>query len=288
MAQGVITKALSGFYYIADTASGELCRCKAKGRFRHDGTSPLVGDRVEYTPGGNIAEILPRRNSFIRPAVANADALCFVACGANPVTDPFLPDRVSVIAENAGCDFIIVFNKADLDRCDALYEAYSLAGFKTVRTSAVTGEGIPELREALQGRITAFTGNSGAGKSSLLNCLCPGLALETAAVSEKLGRGVHTTRHTELFALDACTFVADTPGFASFEVGIVADIAAEELPGCFREFAPFTGSCRFADCRHLNEPGCAVKEAVGETIPESRYASYARLYDIVSNHKSWE
>ena len=289
--EGVIIKALSGFYYVWD--GEKTVACKAKGRFRHDGASPLVGDRIEYalTPEGTgvVGKILERKNWFIRPNVANVDALAFVACAAKPVTDPYLIDRVSVIAEHAGCETVVVLNKCDLDPADALYETYRKAGFPVVRTSAETGEGIAELRELLRGKITAFTGNSGAGKSSLLNCLSPGLSLETAEISDKLGRGKHTTRHIEIFALGGDTFVADTPGFASFEVDMVSDITAEELETRFPDFVPYLGQCRFNDCRHLSEPDCALRAAVASgAVAETRHESYARLYDIIRNHKPWD
>ncbi len=291
MIGGTIVKALSGFYDV-QTEEG-LLTCKARGRFRLDGTSPLVGDRVlcsVESPGkGRVDQLQPRRNFFIRPAVANVDALVFVAAGVNPVTDPFLIDRVSVIAEEADCELIVCVNKADLEPADALMEIYRKAGFPVIRTSAETGEGLEELREALRGKISAFTGNSGVGKSSLLNRLLPGLALQTAEVSEKLGRGRHTTRHVELFSLDGEGFVADTPGFASFELELMQPIPKERLQLVMRDFAPYIGACRFQDCMHLKEPDCAVTRAVaaGE-IPESRYRSYVRLYELSAQRKSWE
>ena len=203
MTEGIIIKALSGFYTVR-TPEGDLT-CKARGKFRLDGTSPLVGDRVtcirDKDGSGRIERVLPRRNWFIRPAVANIDALVFVAANVNPVTDPFLVDRVSVIAAEADCALILCVNKTDLDLGTKLRRDFSRAGFPVIATSAETGEGIDALREALRGKICAFTGNSGVGKSSLLNRLIPGAALPTAEVSEKLGRGKHTTRHVELFRL---------------------------------------------------------------------------------------
>lgn len=290
MSEGIIIKALSGFYYIED--GDRTVSCRAKGRFRHDGTSPLVGDRVTYIPAGNgtgtVENILPRKNSFIRPAVANIDALVFVACASRPVTDPFLIDRVSVIAEKADCELIICLNKTDEDSADELFHTYLSSGFTVVRTSAESGEGIEELRNVIQGRICAFTGNSGAGKSSIINRLVPGANIETAVISDALGRGKHTTRHVEFYPVDGETFVADTPGFASFEIEMVEQITAEELPELFREIARCPGGCRFDDCRHISEPGCAIKSAVDAgAIPVSRYASYTRLYEIVKNRKPW-
>ena len=291
MAEGIIVKALSGFYYVQSDSA--LVCCRAKGRFRHDGTSPLVGDRVQLSisddGSGTVDLICPRKNSYIRPAVANIDSMVFVACGANPVTDHFLIDRVSVIAENSGCEFIVCINKCDLSAADHLYDIYKKAGFSVVCTSAVTGEGIEELKSLLHGKVCALTGNSGAGKSSLLNAMIPGLTIETADVSERLGRGKHTTRHVEFYSLDNKTLVADTPGFASFEVDMVGNIEKEQLPFLFREFAPYIGSCRFNDCCHLNEPDCSVLTAVKNgSIPQERHASYVKLYEIVKEHKPWE
>ncbi len=291
MEEGRIVKALSGFYTVR-TENG-LLSCKARGRFRLDGTSPLVGDRVRCSAEGGgrgrIESLEPRRNWFIRPAVANVDALVFVAANTNPVTDPFLVDRVSVLADEAGCEFILCVNKSDLDPGQRLVEIFTKAGFPVIRTSAETGEGIEELREALRGRLCAFTGNSGVGKSSILNRLSPELGLATAEVSEKLGRGKHTTRHVELFDLGEGTLLADTPGFAAFEIESMKIIPKEELQFRFRDFAPYLGRCRFHDCMHLREPGCAVREAVdaGE-IAGSRYRSYTRLYELSAQHKPWE
>lgn len=292
MVEGRIVKALSGFYYV-QTAEESLLECRARGKFRLDGTSPLVGDRVLCSTDaggrGRIDRVLERKNWFIRPAVANIDALVFVASGANPVTDPFLIDRVSVIASESDCELIVCVNKTDLAAADDLSESFRKAGFPVVRTSAATGEGIEALKALLSGKTSAFTGNSGVGKSSLLNRMLPGLQLETAEVSEKLGRGKHTTRHVELFSLGGNSFIADTPGFASFELEMMKSIAKEELAEDFIDFRPYLGRCRFNDCAHLQEPGCAVTEALrlGELQP-SRYRSYTRLYELCSQQNFWE
>ena len=291
MADGVISKALSGFYYVS--YEGGLLECKARGRFRLDGTSPLVGDRVQCSlvqhGKGRIDKVEPRRNWFIRPAVANIDAMVFVAANTNPVTDPFLVDRVSVIAADADCQLILCINKADIDPGDQLYSTFTAAVFPVVRTSAETGQGMEELRAAIDGKICAFTGNSGVGKSSILNKLLPGAAIPTGEVSEKLGRGKHTTRHVELYSLGGGTYVADTPGFASFDVEMMNPIPKEQLQYDFIDFAPYLGRCRFNDCAHLKEPGCAVTQALdqGKLMP-SRYRSYVRLYELSAQHKSWE
>lgn len=291
MADGIISKALSGFYYVS--SEDGLLECKARGRFRLDGTSPLVGDRVrcsrDQNGKGRIDAVETRRNWFIRPAVANIDAMVFVAANTNPVTDPFLVDRVSVIAAEADCQLILCINKADVDPGEELYNTFTAAGFPVVRTSAETGQGMEALRTLIDGKICAFTGNSGVGKSSILNRLLPGAAIPTGAVSEKLGRGKHTTRHVELYALGGDTFVADTPGFASFDVEMMTPIPKEQLQYDFIDFAPYLGRCRFNDCAHLKEPGCAVTQALtqGELMP-SRYRSYVRLYELSAQHKSWE
>lgn len=291
MTEGIIIKALSGFYYVRTGDS--LLSCKARGKFRLDGTSPLVGDKVLCTlddsGSARIDRVLERRNWFVRPAVANIDALVFVAANANPVTDPFLIDRVSVIAAEADCELLICVNKTDLDNGNQLRQIFSLAGFPVVATSAQTGEGVEELRDLLRGKISAFTGNSGVGKSSLLNRLLPGVSVPTAEVSEKLGRGKHTTRHVELFRLEEDSYIADTPGFASFELEMMKPIEKEQLQYDFREFSPYIGQCRFPDCSHRREPDCAVRTAVevGE-ISESRYRSYLRLYELSAQHRPWE
>lgn len=291
MKDGIIIKALSGFYYV-ETADG-VFECKARGRFRLDGASPLVGDRVKCSLDANgkgrIDELVARKNFFIRPAVANIDALVFVAANTNPVTDPFLIDRVSVIAECAKCELIICINKTDIDAADELYNTFSAVGYTVVRTSAKTGEGIDELRRAVSGKVCAFTGNSGVGKSSILNVLLPNANIKTAEVSERLGRGKHTTRHVELFDLGQGSYAADTPGFASFDIEMIETIHKEELQYYFPDFDPYIGRCRFNDCAHLKEPGCAVTGALaaGKLMP-SRYRSYERLYELCAQHKFWE
>lgn len=289
--EGTIIKALSGFYYVS--CGENVYECKARGRFRLDGTSPLVGDKVRFATDssgkGFIEKVYDRKNSFIRPAVANIDALVFVAANTNPITDPFLIDRVSVIAEEACCELIVCINKVDIDPADELYAIYTGSGFTTRRTSAATGEGIPELRAVLDGKICAFTGNSGVGKSSLLNSISPEFNIEVAAVSNKLGRGKHTTRHVELYNIGDATFIADTPGFASFDIKMMQNIEKQELQHDFREFKKYIGNCRFNDCAHLEEPGCAVTDALrrGEIMP-SRYQSYKRLYELSAQSNFWE
>lgn len=287
---GRIVRSLSGFYDVQTPAG--VVTCRGRGSLRRGGESPLTGDMVEITVEGGkgmVERILPRKNAFVRPAVANVDALVVFAANVNPVTEPFLIDRVAAIAGDQGVEVYICINKCDLDPAVDLERIYTRAGFPVIRASAQTGEGVARLRSLLSGKLTAFTGNTGVGKSSMLNALCPGLELATGQVSQKLGRGRHTTRHVELFALDDNTYVADTPGFASFDTEQMEIILKENLQYAFRDFAPYLGECQFHDCSHRAEPGCAVRRAVeaGE-IEASRYQSYLQLYDQYSRIKEWE
>ncbi len=284
-------KALSGFYYVDDGST--LVTCRARGKFRHQGEAPLVGDRVEFTPAeggaGTVDRILPRHNCFQRPAVANLEQLVLVVSETTPVTDPFLIDRMISLAESKRCAPLVCVNKCDLSDVERLYQIYRSAGIPTLRVSAVTGEGVEELRAALSGKVNAFTGNSGVGKSSLLNALCPGLHIPTGEVSEKLGRGRHTTRHIQLFRLDQNTVIADTPGFSAFDVERMEQLGKEELAATFREFRPYLDQCRFSNCAHVKEKGCAVLQALREgAISPERHRSYVRLYEQVKNIPDWE
>lgn len=283
-------KALSGFYYV-EAADGVI-ECRARGIFRKEGQSPLVGDTVEYSNTGTrgmIERILPRKNCFVRPAVSNVELLVLLAAGCNPVTDPFLLDRVLAIAGGQGVACLICVNKCDLDPGDALMEIYRQSGIDILRTSAVTGEGVEALRRRIAGKTVAFTGNSGVGKSSLLNCVAPGLAIPTGEVSDKLGRGRHTTRHVELYRCGEGTYVADTPGFSSFDTDRMELILKEDLQYAFSDFAPYLGKCQFHDCAHLREPGCAVTQALAAgALSPSRYRSYVRLYEKAKEYKQWE
>lgn len=289
---GRILKALSGFYYV-DNAT-EIVTCRARGKFRHQRISPLVGDRVNMKrlPDGTgvLDEILPRVNEFQRPAVANIDQLVIIAAGVNPVTDPFLIDRVTAIADGKkGCDCVICINKCDLDGGDRLYQTYTAAGFPTLRVSAETGEGMGALMALIVGKVSAFTGNSGVGKSSILNRLEPGFHLQVGEVSDKLGRGRHTTRHVELYKLSSGAVVADTPGFSSFDTERMELVHKEDLEHAFREFQPYLGQCQFTGCAHVKEKGCAVLAALAAgTIPRSRHDSYVRLYEQAKQIKEWE
>ncbi|HIR50671.1 MAG TPA: ribosome small subunit-dependent GTPase A [Candidatus Avoscillospira avicola] len=287
MEQGRIVKALSGFYDV-DLGGGRIVTCKARGRLRKEGTTPLVGDQA-LVENAMVQEILPRRNWFVRPAVANLDLLVLLASEVIPVTEPFLVDRITAIAGSQGVEVVIVVNKTDLSGEGELARVYRRAGYRVVCTSAVTGQGIEELRAMIAGKVVALSGNSGVGKSSILNRLAPSLCLPTGEVSDKLGRGRHTTRHIQLFSLPDGTYVADTPGFSSFDTEQMEVILKENLQYAFPDFAPFLGRCQFHDCAHLREPGCAVTEALarGEIEP-SRYESYRRLYEIARDRKAWE
>lgn len=289
---GRIVKALSGFYYV-ETQAGGTVPCRGRGRLRHQKVSPLVGDRVEIAltqdGQGMVDAVLPRKNQFSRPAVANIDQMAIVCSGAVPVTDPFLIDRVAAIAAARGCETLICVNKCDLEPGEDLARIYEGAGFPTLRVSAETGEGLEALRRCLAGKVCAFTGNSGVGKSSILNALEANFDLATGEISDKLGRGRHTTRHVELFRLSCGALAADTPGFSSFDVDKMELARKEELQYAFREFAPYLGTCRFQDCAHVKEKGCAVLAAVraGEVVP-SRHQSYVRLYEQAKAIPDWE
>lgn len=288
---GRIQKALSGFYYV-DTGD-EILSCRARGKFRKEGISPLVGDRVEVRELGNgegfVEKILPRRNAFSRPAVANIDQLVVIASNAIPKTDPFLIDRVAAIAALKNCRVVVLLNKCDLDPADELYGIYRASGFQTLRLSAETGEGMEELKPLMAGKLSAFTGNSGVGKSSILNALDPDFHLQVGEVSSALGRGRHTTRHVELHRLSCGAEVVDTPGFSSFDTEELDLELKRRLPETFLEFAPYLGECRFVGCSHTREKGCAVLEALRRgDIQKSRHSSYLRLFEELKPLRDWQ
>ena len=287
---GRIIRSLSGFYDV-QTDSG-VVTCRGRGSLRKNQETPLTGDMVEITVEngkGMVEKLLPRRNRFVRPAVANVDALVVFAANVNPITEPFLIDRVAAIAGDQEVETYICINKCDLDPAVDLERIYRNAGFSVIVASAETGEGVEALRQLIAGKLTAFTGNTGVGKSSMLNRLCPQLKLATGEVSEKLGRGRHTTRHVELYALGKDTYVADTPGFASFDTEQMDVILKDNLQYAFGDFAPYLGQCQFHDCSHRKEPGCAVRQAAETgSIEQSRYDSYLRLYEKSSQIKQWE
>lgn len=291
MSRGRIEKALSGFYYV--NTGGEMLQCRARGKFRREGLSPLVGDWVQVRELGNgegfVEAVEARRNQFARPAAANIDQLVILASAAIPVTEPYLIDRIASIAALKGCQVLLCLNKCDLDSADELYDIYSRSAIPVLRVSAVTGQGLDALREAIRGKLSAFTGNSGVGKSSVLNALLPSLALPVGEVSKALGRGRHTTRHVELFSLGEDTYIIDTPGFSSFDTAEMDLALKQHLPDTFPEFAPYVGDCRFTGCTHTKEKGCRVLQAVKDgLIPASRHRSYVRLYDELKDVKEWQ
>lgn len=284
-------KGIGGFYYVR---CGEtIYECRARGVFRKKKITPLVGDFVrvepEEEPGkGTLTEILPRRNFLVRPPVANLDQLLIVASLQDPQPNLLMIDKTIAAAEYHNIEPVIVLNKTDLEDGNAIEEIYRQAGFTCIQASAHTGEGIERIREQLQGRVSVFTGNSGVGKSSLLNCIDERLGLSTGEISQKLGRGRHTTRHVEIFELENGGFVADTPGFSTLDIERFQLIRKEELPDCFREFAPFLGQCRFTSCAHTVEKGCAILQAVEEgKIARSRWESYCTMYQEVKDIKEW-
>ena len=291
MSRGRIEKALSGFYYV--NTGTEVLQCRARGKFRKEGMSPLVGDWVEVQELGGgeglVQRIEPRRSQFQRPAAANVDQLVVIASAAIPVMDPYLIDRISAIAVLKGCQVLVVLNKCDLDPADDLYEIYSASAIPVLRASAATGEGIAALHQALRGKLSVLTGNSGVGKSSLLNALAPHFDLPVGEVSKALGRGRHTTRHVELFPLGGGTYVIDTPGFSSFDTEEMDLELKEHLPETFPEFAPYVNDCRFTGCTHTKEKGCRVLQAVKDgDIPASRHRSYLRLFQELKDVQTWQ
>ena len=291
MSRGRIEKALSGFYYV--NTGGETLQCRARGKFRREGLSPLVGDWVQVRELGNgegfVEAVEERRNQFARPAAANIDQLVILASAAIPVTEPYLIDRIASIAALKGCQVLLCLNKCDLDSADELYDIYSRSAIPVLRISAVTGQGLDALRAAIRGKLNAFTGNSGVGKSSVLNALLPSLDLPVGEVSKALGRGRHTTRHVELFALGEDTYIIDTPGFSSFDTAEMDLALKQHLPETFPEFAPYVSDCRFTGCTHTKEKGCRVLQAVKDgLIPASRHRSYVRLYDELKDVKEWQ
>ena len=287
---GRIIRSLSGFYDV-QTETG-VVTCRARGILRRQGVTPLTGDMVEITVEkgkGMVETVLPRKNHFIRPAVANLDAMVIFAANVNPITEPYLIDRVAAIAGDQEVPVYLCVNKCDLDPAEELVRIYTHAGIPVLCTSAETGEGVAQMRDLLRGKLTAFTGNSGVGKSSILNRLSPGLNLPTGEVSEKLGRGRHTTRHVELYSLGEDTYIADTPGFSSFDTDQMEVILKENLQYAFPDFGAYIGKCRFDDCTHRKEPDCAVRAALeAGDIERSRYDSYRKLYEKAEQVKLWE
>lgn len=289
--EGRIRKSLSGFYEVE--AADNLYTCKARGVFRKTGITPLVGDLVRISveaadEEGTVDEVLPRRNALSRPPVANLDNLFIVVSVCEPEPNALVVDRLTAIAEYKKIEPVIVVTKSDLGAAGRLTETYRKAGFRTFCVGEDDRGSVPQIRELLRGHISAFTGNTGVGKSTLLNALDPSLSIATAQISQKLGRGRHTTRHVELYSTcGGC--VADTPGFSALDIENGEFIHKDELQYCFREFAPYLGACRFTSCAHVRDKGCRVLEAVqaGEIAP-SRHASYVALYEEAKQIKDWQ
>jgi len=293
MKKGLITKATGGFYYVL-TEGGEVsCRARGLFRFERDKITPFVGDHViisvEDDGSGTVAEILPRKNWLIRPPLANLDYLAAVVSLSDPEPNLVILDKFLAILEKSGIPPIVIITKPDLRDSEALSTLYRKAGFSVFVVHSPTGEGISELAPSLSGKVGAFFGNSGVGKSSLLNAIDPRFGAAVGDTSKKLGRGKHTTRHVELFPLEKGGWIADTPGFSSIDLQAFGGIGKEELAGCFIEFASLIGGCRFNNCSHIREKGCAVISALesGE-ISQSRYQSYQSLYNEVKDVKEWE
>lgn len=291
MLKGIIVKALSGFYYVK-TDEKTIVECKARGVFRKKEFAPLVGDNVEISitdeNRGVIEKITPRLNSLIRPPVANIDRLFIVVSTVSPSPNFFVIDKMTVLAEENKIEPIIVINKSDLSDPTELLETYQKCGFKTFVVSAKSNEGVEQLFPLFKDKLSVFCGNSGVGKSSLLNAIDDRFEISTAEISEKLGRGRHTTRHVELYNAHG-GLIADTPGFSSIDMERTAIIKKDRLQYCFSEFSPFLGECKFTSCSHTKEKGCAVLEAVeNSVIPLSRIESYRRLYEEASKYKEWE
>lgn len=286
---GKILKGIGGFYYI-ETADA-VYECKARGVFRKQKVTPLVGDDVTITIRSNgentIDSIYTRKNFLVRPPVANIEQLFILSAACNPSPNLFLIDKMTAIAINKGIEPIIVFTKCDLMDLSEFEKIYKNAGFKTVCVSSVTEAGIDTVKEWISGKVSAFTGNSGVGKSTLLNSICEGLNLDTGEISEKLGRGRHTTRAVELYKVCG-GYVADTPGFSSFDIEKNESVDLEDIQYCFPEFQPYLGKCKFVSCSHTVDKGCAVLEALSEgKIEKTRHESYKTMYSEAKELKKW-
>ncbi len=289
MIDGVIVKGIGGFYYVS-TEKG-TAECRARGKFRKQGIKPMVGDRVkitlvdENTMEGAVEEIVERKNFLIRPPVANIECIVIVVAATKPQPDYFMVDKLILCAETKGIEVIIAVNKTDLQSADEIKEVYTGAGYDVISLCAKTGQGVDELKSKIKGKITAFAGNSGVGKSSLLNHF--GLSLDVGDVS-KIERGKHTTRHVELFEVQQGSYVMDTPGFSILEI---TDVDAQDVKKYFREMLKYEGKCRFADCNHFGTKpkDCAVAEALGKNeISTVRFESYRQLYESLKEIKKWE
>lgn len=292
MLEGLIIKGIGGFYYV-ETADG-VFECKARGIFRKKRITPLVGDRVKITVSKNeentIDVIEKRKNFLVRPPLANIDRMFIVSSFVSPAINTFVLDRMIALTEYKNIDPVVVFTKSDLyEDCDKYARIYSDAGFKTIVCDNTKGIGADRIRPLVEGKICAFSGNTGVGKSSLLNAVDSRLRLATGETSKKLGRGRHTTRYCELYKVCG-GYIADTPGFSSLDIENGEKILKDDLPYCFREFRKYLDSCKFINnCAHINDKGCAVRQAVEDgVIAESRYNSYVRMYNEVKDIKEWQ
>ncbi|MBR7060330.1 MAG: ribosome small subunit-dependent GTPase A [Eubacterium sp.] len=291
MAKGKIVKGIGGFYYV--DADDVIYECKARGNFRNDNLTPLVGDNVEFSINENaenrIEKIFERKNSLVRPPLANIDILFIICSLVDPKINTLITDRLIAVAEYKNIEPVIVLTKTDLEPDYSEYVSiYENAGFKVITVNNEDFNGGEVFKDLISGKVCAFTGNTGVGKSTLLNNLFPSLELETGETSKKLGRGKHTTRHSELFKYDG-GYVADTPGFSSLDIQRYDKIMKEDLPYCFREFREYLGNCRFNSCTHVNDKGCAVCEALDEgKISKSRHSSYVAMFNEVKDIKEWQ
>ena len=291
--QGKIVKGIAGFYYVHVAGSG-VYECKAKGIFRKDDFKPLVGDNVEITvlneeeKEGSVTSILPRRNSLIRPAVANVDQAFLIFAMENPKPNCLLLDRFLIMMKQQEIPAVICFNKKDVgekEEMEKLYEIYTGCGYRVVLSSTYEGEGMDEIREILKGKTTVVAGPSGVGKSSITNCMQGEVQMETGEISKKLKRGKHTTRHSQVIPVEKNTFLVDTPGFSSL---YLTDMKEEELRDYFPEFVMYEPQCRFQGCMHIHEPGCAVKKALSEgKISQQRYDNYLALYEELKEKRRY-
>ena len=289
--QGKIIKGIAGFYYIY-AENDEVYECKAKGIFRKDNRKPLVGDNVEIEvldeqgKEGSVTAILPRKNSLIRPAVANVDQAFVIFAMENPKPNFMLLDRFLIMMEKENVPAVICFNKKDLateEELEFLYETYKSCGYQVILSSTFNGEGLEEIREILKGKTTVVAGPSGVGKSSITNALQENVQMETGEISKKLKRGKHTTRHSQVIPVGKDTYLMDTPGFSSL---YLTDIEEQELKDYFPEFREYEDQCRFQGCRHIHEPGCAVKEALNNhKISSLRYEDYLGLHEEIKEKR---
>lgn len=283
--KGIIIKGIGGFYYVKAT-DGSVTACRARGIFRKNGIKPTVGDEVEFE-NGSVEKIYDRRSYLIRPSVANIDNLIIVISAANPSPDLLLTDKLTVAAEVSGITPVICINKTDLAEVSEIEEVYRMAGYDVITLSAANCIGTDLLSSKIKGKISAFAGLSGVGKSSILNILS-GEDAQTGEVS-RINRGKHTTRHVELFQLDDDTFILDTPGFSSLALSDICDVRASELADYYPEFRDCADKCRFKGCSHINEPDCVVKKLLDEKkVALSRYESYKELYGQLKQIKEWE